>query len=238
MCSDKYLANQDLLDLSSDIIESIDHIDAIYQQYTPDTLVAAEYLKHFELSNLGSVEGHAYCSRIGIVVKLSEQELTEHFEHIAELKKLDHRKLGQQLELFTFSQEAPGMAFWLPRGSTFWKLLEDHIRSINLKFKMQEVMTPSIAAPSLWIKSGHIEQYSDNIFFSHTYKKDELVTHGVIKPMNCPLHTLIFKSLKPTYKDLPFRICEFGYVHRNEPSGSMFGPVSYTHLTLPTKRIV
>jgi threonyl-tRNA synthetase len=218
--SDRFLNPQDLIVLSSHINESLDNINTIYEQYKIDVQVAIPYLKHFALTNASGLSGKEICTRVDIVVCLSEEELDKYFKSMKTLEQQDHRKLGRQMDLFIFRAEAPGMVFWLPRGYKLWRLLEDYIRKLNDNLNMQEVSTPVIASNSLWVKSGHMQQYSENIFLSQSHGG---VHHGVIKPMNCPLHALIFKSLEPTYKDLPIRLSEFGYVHRNEPSGSMFG---------------
>lgn len=148
----------------------------------------------------------------------NNKELAEHLKRIEEAKKRDHRKLGKQLELFMFSDEAPGMPFYLPKGQLVRQALEDYSREVQRKSGYNEVRTPSMMNQKLWEESGHWDHYHENMYFSEVDK-----TNFALKPMNCPGHMLIFKDKLYSYRDLPVRIAEFGQVHRHEFSGALNG---------------
>lgn len=225
VASDRYLNSRDIQEISNCIMESVANLEDVYRNCNLKVLLSPSYLQYFRLVNASGVEGFLNRTRIEVVVCTSEEGLKDHFENLSALQQRDHRHLGKQMKLFSFNEAAPGMAMWLPRGATTWRMLEDYLRSLNLKYGLEEVRSPMIAQKSLWSRSGHISQYLDNIFFAHSYEKErgEMDLRGVIKPMNCPLHVQIFNKHGYTYKDLPVRFYEFGMVHRNEPSGSMSG---------------
>lgn len=145
-------------------------------------------------------------------------QLDEHLHLLEEAKKRDHRKLGKELELFMFSEEAPGMPFYLPKGMVVRTALEDYSRDIQRLHGYEEVRTPLMMNNRLWEQSGHYEHYKENMYFSEV---DE--TTFALKPMNCPGHMLVFKNELHSYRDLPIRIAEFGQVHRHELSGALNG---------------
>ncbi|MED5018577.1 threonine--tRNA ligase [Paenibacillus chibensis] len=145
-------------------------------------------------------------------------QLEEHLHFLEEAKKRDHRKLGKQLELFMFSEEAPGMPFYLPKGMTIRTELENFAREMQRQRDYEEVRTPLMMNNRVWENSGHWDHYKDNMYFTNV---DE--TKYALKPMNCPGHMLIFKNKLRSYRDLPMRICEFGQVHRHEFSGALNG---------------
>ncbi len=145
-------------------------------------------------------------------------QLDEHLHVLEEAKKRDHRKLGKELGLFMFSEEAPGMPFYLPKGMTIRTELEDFSREVQNQRDYDEVRTPLMMNRRLWEQSGHWDHYKDNMYFSEV---DE--TSFALKPMNCPGHMLIFKNRLHSYRELPIRLSEFGQVHRHEPSGSLNG---------------
>lgn len=145
-------------------------------------------------------------------------QLDEYMNFLEEAKKRDHRKLGKELGLFMFSEEAPGMPFYLPKGMTIRTELEDFSREMQSKRDYKEVRTPLMMNKRLWEKSGHWEHYKDNMYFT---KVDE--TEFALKPMNCPGHMLIYKNGLHSYRDLPIRLSEFGQVHRHEASGALNG---------------
>lgn len=147
-----------------------------------------------------------------------KSELEEHLHLLEEAKKRDHRKLGKELQLFMFSEEAPGMPFYLPKGMTLRTELEDFARDLQRKRDYSEVRTPLMMNQRLWEQSGHWDHYKDNMYFTNV---DE--TKFALKPMNCPGHMLIFKNSLHSYRELPIRISEFGQVHRHESSGSLNG---------------
>lgn len=145
-------------------------------------------------------------------------QLDEHLQRLEEAKKRDHRKLGKELGLFMFSEEAPGMPFFLPKGMIVRTELEQFLRSMQQKRDYEEVRTPFIMKQRLWEESGHWDHYRENMYFTEA---DE--TKFALKPMNCPGHMLIFKNSLHSYRELPIRISEFGQVHRHEFSGALNG---------------
>ncbi|KAB2393420.1 MULTISPECIES: threonine--tRNA ligase [Bacillus cereus group] len=145
-------------------------------------------------------------------------QLDEHIHLLEEAKKRDHRKVGKELELFMFSEEAPGMPFFLPRGMTIRNELENFARELQLQQDYDEVRTPLMMNNRLWEQSGHWDHYKDNMYFT---KVDN--TTFALKPMNCPGHMLVFKNTLHSYRELPIRISEFGQVHRHEFSGALSG---------------
>jgi threonyl-tRNA synthetase len=137
---------------------------------------------------------------------------------LEEAEKRDHRKLGVQLDLFHLQDEAPGMVFWHPKGWQLWQNVEQYMRGKLVKEGYQEVRTPMMMDVELWKKSGHWQNYKENMFITESEKRDYAV-----KPMNCPGHIQIFNSGLRSYRDLPLRYAEFGSCHRNEPGGALHG---------------
>ncbi|PGA50510.1 aminoacyl--tRNA ligase-related protein, partial [Bacillus pseudomycoides] len=135
-------------------------------------------------------------------------QLDEHLHLLEEAKKRDHRKVGKELGLFMFSEEAPGMPFFLPKGMTIRNELENFARELQLQKDYDEVRTPLMMNNRLWEQSGHWDHYKDNMYFT---KVDN--TTFALKPMNCPGHMLVFKNTLHSYRELPIRISEFGQVH-------------------------
>lgn len=149
---------------------------------------------------------------------LSKAALEEHLLMLEEAKKRDHRKLGKELGLFMFSEEAPGMPFYLPKGMMIRTALEDFSRKLQRADGYEEVRSPLMMNRRLWEQSGHWDHYKDEMYFT---KVDE--TDFALKPMNCPGHMLIYKNSLRSYRDLPIRIAEYGQVHRHEFSGALNG---------------
>lgn len=145
-------------------------------------------------------------------------QLDEHLHILEEAKKRDHRKLGKELGLFMFSEEAPGMPFYLPKGMLIRNQLETYSRELQAAREYDEVRTPFMMNQRLWEQSGHWDHYHENMYFTEV---DE--TKFALKPMNCPGHMLIYKHELHSYRDLPIRISEFGQVHRHEMSGALNG---------------
>lgn len=145
-------------------------------------------------------------------------QLGQHLHILEEAKKRDHRKLGKELELFMFSEEAPGMPFFLPKGMTIRTELENFSRELQRQRDYEEVRTPLMMNNRIWEQSGHWDHYKDNMYFTNV---DE--TKFALKPMNCPGHMLIFKNKLRSYRELPIRLSEFGQVHRHEFSGALNG---------------
>jgi threonyl-tRNA synthetase len=137
---------------------------------------------------------------------------------LEEAEKRDHRRIGKQLDLFHMQDEAPGMVFWHPKGWALWQQVEQYMRRVYVDNGYQEVRCPMILDVSLWKKSGHWENYKENMFFTESEKRE-----FAVKPMNCPGHVQVFNSDLRSYRDMPLRYGEFGACHRNEPSGALHG---------------
>ncbi len=160
-------------------------------------------------------------SRIYGTAWASEAELDAYLKQIEEAEKRDHRRLGREMDLFHFQEEAPGSVFWHPKGWTLFQMLENYIRRRQSAAGYMEVNAPQLMDSSLWVASGHMETFRDAMFFTQPREEDERTF--VIKPMNCPGHIQIFKNGLKSYRDLPFKLAEFGKVHRFEPSGALHG---------------
>src|SRR6202045_1055214 len=149
------------------------------------------------------------------------EELDAYLKNLEEAEKRDHRRLGREMDLFHFQEEAPGSVFWHPKGWTLFQILENYIRRRQNEAGYVEVNSPQLMDTSLWVASGHMEKYRDMIFLTE-HRDDDARTYA-IKPMNCPGHIQIFKNGLKSYRDLPLKIAEFGKVHRFEPSGALHG---------------
>ncbi len=147
-----------------------------------------------------------------------KEELEAHLHMLEEAEKRDHRKLGRQLDLFHFQEEAPGLIFWHPKGWSIWQQVEQYMRRVYQEHGYQEVKAPQILDRSLWEKSGHWENYKDNMFTTESENRSY-----ALKPMNCPGHVQIFNAGLHSYRELPLRFGEFGQCHRNEASGALHG---------------
>jgi threonyl-tRNA synthetase len=147
-----------------------------------------------------------------------KEDLEAYLHRLEEAEKRDHRKLARQLDLLHMQDEAPGMVFWHPKGWIVWQQIEQYMRQKFVEYGYQEVRTPAVMDKSLWEKSGHWDNYRDNMFTTASENRDYAV-----KPMNCPGHVQIFNSGLHSYRDLPLRLAEFGSCHRNEPSGALHG---------------
>ncbi|QRG69206.1 threonine--tRNA ligase [Brevibacillus choshinensis] len=186
-------------------------------------LPSTGYIKAFKLMNVagaywrGKAENQVL-QRIYGTAWPKKAELEEHLHFLEEAKKRDHRKLGKELELFMFSEEAPGMPFYLPNGFTVRNELEQFSRRLQQLAQYTEVRSPFLMNERLWHQSGHWDHYHENMYFSEV----DNATYA-LKPMNCPGHMLIYKNAMHSYRDLPIRYSEFGQVHRHEYSGALNG---------------
>ena len=162
---------------------------------------------------------NAMLQRIYGTAWASEKELKQYLQRLEEAERRDHRRLGRQMDLFHFQDEAVGAVFWHAKGWTLFRTLVDYMRVRQTEAGYSEVNTPELMDRELWKASGHWETFGEDMFTSRT--PDERVF--VIKPMNCPGHVQIFKNELRSYRDLPFRLAEFGKVHRYEPSGALHG---------------
>ncbi|MGN2244781.1 threonine--tRNA ligase [Frateuria sp. GZRR33] len=161
---------------------------------------------------------NAMLTRVYGTAWLNDKDLKAYLHQLEEAEKRDHRKIGKALDLFHQQEESPGMVFWHPNGWAIWQQVEQYMRGVYRKSGYQEVRCPQVLDVSLWKKSGHWDNYAENMFFTesekHTY---------ALKPMNCPGHVQIFNSGLHSYRELPIRYGEFGGCHRNEPSGALHG---------------
>jgi threonyl-tRNA synthetase len=148
----------------------------------------------------------------------SREEQDAYLHMLEEAEKRDHRRLGTQLDLFHVQEAAPGQVFWHPKGWTIWQQIESYMRRVYRDNGYQEVRAPQILERSLWERSGHWDNFKENMFFTGSENRDYAV-----KPMNCPGHILIYKSRLHSYREFPLRLGEFGSCHRNEPSGALHG---------------
>ncbi len=186
-------------------------------------LPSTGYLKAFQLTQVSGAywrgdSNNQVLQRIYGVAFSSQKELEEYLHFVEEAAKRNHRKLGNELELFMFSEEAPGMPFYLPKGQIIRNELEAFLREIQKEYNYQEVRTPFMMNQEVWERSGHWGHYKDNMYFSEVDNKS-----FALKPMNCPGHMLMFKNKLHSYRELPIRMCEFGQVHRHEFSGALNG---------------
>ena len=154
----------------------------------------------------------------------SEKELQEYLKAIEEAEKRDHRKIGKDMDLFHFQDEAPGMVFWHPKGWTIYSILKSYMSEMQKKANYKEINTPLVIDRKLWEKSGHWDKYRENMFITEIdeeHANEKRV--NALKPMNCPGHVQVYNQGIRSYKELPFRLCEFGSCHRYEASGTMHG---------------
>ena len=196
-----------------------EYIDMCRGPHVPNT----KFLKHFKLTKVSGAywrgnSDNKMLQRIYGTAWDTKEELNSYIEKIEAAEKNDHRKLGKQLDLFHFQEEAPGMVFWHSKGWTVYQLLKSFMRKINSDSGYEEINTPQILDRTLWEKSGHWDKFGDMIFSTHSEKRDYAV-----KPMSCPGHLQVFNQGLKSYKELPLKLCEFGLVHRNEPSGTLHG---------------
>jgi threonyl-tRNA synthetase len=180
-------------------------------------------LKHFKLMKLAGAywrgdSKNEMLQRVYGTAWARKEDLDQYLHMLEESEKRDHRKLGVSLDLFHMQDEAPGLVFWHPKGWTLWQQVEQYMRRVYQDNGYQEVKCPQILDRRLWERSGHWENYKDNMFTTHSEHRDYAV-----KPMNCPGHIQVYNSGLHSYRDLPLRYGEFGQCHRNETSGSLHG---------------
>ncbi|EPC04323.1 threonyl-tRNA synthetase [Litchfieldella anticariensis FP35 = DSM 16096] len=196
-----------------------EYIDMCRGPHVPNT----RHLQAFKLTKLAGAywRGNAdnpMLTRIYGTAWADKKQLKAYLKHLEEAEKRDHRKLARKLDLFHMQEEAPGMVFWHPRGWTLWQIVEQYMRNVYKASGYQEIRCPQIMDVSLWKKSGHWDNYAENMFFTESEKREY-----ALKPMNCPGHVQVFNSGLRSYRELPVRYGEFGGCHRNEPSGALHG---------------
>jgi len=148
----------------------------------------------------------------------TQEELDAYLWRRAEAKKRDHRRLGVQLDLYSFHDVSPGSAFWHPKGQVIWRTLEGAMRELQARRAYQEISTPILVSEKLWRQSGHWDLYRENMFLIET--EGQMFS---LKPMNCPESAIVYRTRKRSYRDLPLRFSEYGRLHRNERSGALSG---------------
>ncbi|VTU31024.1 threonine--tRNA ligase [Variovorax sp. RA8] len=196
-----------------------EYVDMCRGPHVPNT----RFLKVFKLTKLAGAywRGDAHNEQLQRVYGTAwadKKQLDDYIRRIEEAEKRDHRRLGKELDLFHIDEVAPGVVFWHPKGWAIWQQVEQYMRKVYRDTGYQEVKGPQILDKSLWEKTGHWQNYRENMFTTESEKRDY-----ALKPMNCPGHVLIFKSDLRSYRDLPIRYGEFGQCHRNEPSGGLHG---------------
>jgi len=154
----------------------------------------------------------------------SDEELERYLWRREEARKRDHRRLGRELDLFSFHDVSPGSAFWHPKGQRIWRTLESAIREVQARRDYQEIATPMVVSQRLWQQSGHWDNYAENMFIVES--EGQVFS---LKPMNCPESTIIYRSHLRSYRDFPLRFSEFGRLHRNELSGTLSGLTRVRH---------
>ena len=180
-------------------------------------------LRHFKLMKVAGAywrgdPNNEQLQRIYGTAWPTKDELQAYLRMLEEAEKRDHRKLGRELDLFHMEETAPGLVFWHPNGWTVWQQVEQYMRAVYRNNGYQEVKGPQILDKTLWEKTGHWDNYRDNMFVTESETREY-----ALKPMNCPGHVLIYKSALRSYRELPIRYGEFGQCHRNEPSGALHG---------------
>lgn len=196
-----------------------EYVDMCRGPHVPNT----RFLKVFKLTKLAGAywRGDAkneQLQRVYGTAWADKKDLDAYIKRIEEAEKRDHRRLGRELDLYHIDDVAPGVVFWHPKGWAIWQVVEQYMRQVYRDTGYKEVKGPQILDKSLWEKTGHWQNYRENMFTTESEKREY-----ALKPMNCPGHVLIFKSDLRSYRDLPLRYGEFGQCHRNEPSGALHG---------------
>ncbi|PJK15296.1 threonine--tRNA ligase [Lysobacteraceae bacterium NML07-0707] len=216
------------LRLIDDMEPEVSHMGLYYHQeyvdmcrgpHVPNT----RFLKAFKLTRVSGAywrgdSQNEQLQRIYGTAWADAKQLKAYIQRIEEAEKRDHRKIAKAQELFHLQEEGPGLVFWHPKGWSIWQVVEQYMRGVYRATGYGEVRCPQILDVTLWKKSGHWDNYQDNMFFTESEKR----TYAV-KPMNCPGHVQVFNQGLHSYRDLPIRYGEFGACHRNEPSGALHG---------------
>ena len=196
-----------------------EYIDMCRGPHVPNT----RFLKHMQLTKISGAywRGDAQneqLQRIYGTAWANKKELKAYINRMAEAEKRDHRKIGKKLDLFHMQEEATGSVFWHPKGWAIYNGIMDYMRQTQVQHGYTEIRTPQVVDYSLWEKSGHADKFGDDMFSISSEDRQYAV-----KPMNCPCHIQVFNQGLRSYRDLPYRVTEFGACHRNEPSGSLHG---------------
>ncbi len=196
-----------------------EYVDMCRGPHVPNT----RFLKAFKLTRVSGAywrgdSKNEQLQRVYGTAWSDKKQLDAYILRIEEAEKRDHRRIGKQQELFHVQEEGPGLVFWHPKGWAIWQVVEQYMRGVYRESGYEEVRCPQILDVSLWKRSGHWDNYKENMFFSESENRQY-----ALKPMNCPGHVQVFNSGLHSYRDLPIRYGEFGACHRNEPSGALHG---------------
>ena len=196
-----------------------EYVDMCRGPHVPNT----RFLKAFKLTRVSGAywrgdSKNEQLQRVYGTAWADRKQLDAYIQRVEEAEKRDHRKIGKAQELFHLQEEGPGLVFWHPKGWALWQVVERYMRQVYRDSGYQEVRCPQILDVSLWKRSGHWDNYKDNMFFTESETRQY-----ALKPMNCPGHVQVFNAGLHSYRDLPIRYGEFGACHRNEPSGALHG---------------
>ena len=222
LAGDKYKTDN-IKHADSDIISFYSHEDGFEDLCRGPHVPSTGKVGSFKVMSVAGAYWHGdptqkMLQRVYGTAWATKKELDDYLRRLEEAKKRDHRALGKQLDLFSFNEAGPGFAFIHPKGMVIWNEIIGFLRSVHAKYGYREIQTPVILNEELWHKSGHWDNYKENMYFTSF---DE--TGYAIKPMNCPGGCLVYKTRQHSYRELPMRIMEFGLVHRHEASGVMHG---------------
>ncbi|MHC4122221.1 MAG: threonine--tRNA ligase [Planctomycetota bacterium] len=223
LASDKYKVDN-IQHAQSDVISFYSHGEGGFEDLCRGPHVPSTgKVRSFKIMSVAGAYWHGdptqkMLQRVYGTAWFTKKDLDVYLERIEQAKKRDHRVLGKQLDLFSFHKEGPGFAFIHPKGMVIWNAIMDFLRTIHAKYGYQEIQTPIILNEELWHKSGHWDNYKENMYFT-----DIDGTSYAIKPMNCPGGCMVYKTRQHSYREFPMRIAEFGLVHRHEASGVMHG---------------
>ncbi len=216
------------LEIIDNLDESVEEVGLYYHEeyidmcrgpHVPNTRL----LRSFKLMNLAGAywrgnSDNKMLQRVYGTAWADKKALKAYLKRLEEAEKRDHRKLGKSLDLFHMQEEAPGMVFWHPNGWALYQEIEQYMRKKQQQHGYSEIKTPQVVDRSLWERSGHWDKFADGMFTTGSENRDY-----AIKPMNCPCHIQVFNQGLRSYRDLPYRLAEFGSCHRNEPSGALHG---------------
>ena len=210
-------------DISKDDCPGLYHHEEYVDMCRGPHVPNMRFCHHFKLMRVSGAywrgdQANKQLQRIYGTAWADKKQLKAHLNFLEEAAKRDHRKLAKKFDLFHIQEEAPGMAFWHPKGRAIYTVVEEHIRKVQNENGYQEIKTPQIIDRSLWEKSGHWDKFRENMFTVESENRDYAV-----KPMNCPGHVQVYNQGLRSYKDLPLRLAEFGVCHRNEASGTLQG---------------
>ncbi|HUU20717.1 MAG TPA: threonine--tRNA ligase [Sedimentisphaerales bacterium] len=222
LASDKYKTDN-ISHADSDVISFYSHADGFEDLCRGPHVPSTAKVGSFKVMSVAGAYWHGdptqkMLQRVYGTAWPTKKELDEHLQRLAEAKKRDHRVLGRQLDLFSFNEAGPGFAFIHAKGAIIWNAIVGFWRGVHDKYGYEEIRTPIILNEQLWHKSGHWDNYKENMYFTNFDNADY-----AIKPMNCPGGCLVYKTRQHSYREFPMRIAELGLVHRHEASGVMHG---------------